>query len=166
MPDQYLQTHPAIYDDLRTPEEIIHAIQAGSYSKVCVDTYHFQEATSSGVRPFGDNEKELFETLDAFHKAGVLGEVHVQPGRLLHLDSVLDTQTDLLGMFGENPDYTTPLGRMLRHLIHDLGFMGPFTYEVDPRVLVKVYGKKVLLPPDAGKLLEALGAGIDYIRRT
>lgn len=163
--ESYLQTHPAFYNDVRGAASIIKAVKAGEYSKVCVDTYHFQEATGSGTRPFGETEAELFQTIEKFHKAGVLGEVHVQPGRLLHLDTAIETEQELKAIFGENPNYDTRLGRMLKFLIHDIGFMGPFTSEIDPRALVKIYGKKILLPPNYGKLLEAQGAAIDYIRR-
>lgn len=145
-------------------DEIIRAVRAGEYSKVCVDTYHFQEATNTGVRPFGSTEKELFETLERFHRAGVLGEVHVQPGRLINLDRTIETDEELKAMFGEDPSYNTRLGRMLKFLIHDLGFMGPYTAEIDPRALVDIYGKKILLPPQRGKMLEAQAAAIDYIR--
>jgi len=164
--EPYIQTHPAVLDDPRGADAIIKAIEAGDYSKVCVDTFHFQEATKSGVRPFGDSEKELFRSLEKFYKAGVLGEVHVQPGRLTHLDETIRDERELKAIFGENPNYDTRLGRMLKFLIHGLGFMGPYTFEVDPRALVKIYGQKVLLPPDYGNILEAQGAAIDYIRRT
>lgn len=89
----------------------------------------------------------------------------MQPGRLLHLDTAIETEQELKAIFGENPNYDTRLGRMLKFLIHDIGFMGPYTSEIDPRALVKIYGKKILLPPNYGKLLEAQGAAIDYIRR-
>ncbi|MDP3998035.1 MAG: hypothetical protein Q8P89_00255 [bacterium] len=163
--ESYLQTHPAFYNDPRNAEEVIRAVDAGDYSKVCVDLYHFQEATDKGFRPFGETEKELFGTLEKFQKAGVLGEVHVQPGRLLHLDQTIETDEELKAMFGENPNYNTRLGRMLKFLIHDLGFMGPYTFEVDTRALTDIYGKEVLLPHKIGKLLEANAAAIDYIRR-
>ncbi|MDO8657723.1 MAG: hypothetical protein Q7K55_03210 [Candidatus Levybacteria bacterium] len=163
--ESYIQTHPAFFNDTRKAEEIIKAIHAGTYSKVCVDTYHFQEATNRGIRPFGKTEKELFETLEKFYKAGVLGEVHVQPGRIISLDKTLETDDDLKGIFGENPSYNTQLGRMLKFLIHDLGFLGPYTIEIDPRALISIYGKKILLPPGTGKLLEAQASAIDYVRR-
>ncbi|OGF74511.1 hypothetical protein A3J56_01060 [Candidatus Giovannonibacteria bacterium RIFCSPHIGHO2_02_FULL_46_20] len=163
--ESYLQTHPAFYDDARNTENLIKAVRSGEYSKICVDTYHFREATQVGERPFGKTEKELFQTLEKLHRAGVLGEVHVQPGRMLHLDTTIETQEELKTIFGENPSYDTQLGRTLQFLIHDLEFMGPYTFEVDPRALVKIYGKKILLPPNCGKILEAQSAAIDYMRR-
>lgn len=163
--ESYLQTHPAFYNDPRSTEEVIHAVAAGDYSKVCVDLYHFREATDKGLRPFGETEKELFGTLEKFQKAGVLGEVHVQSGRLLHLDQTIETDEELKAMFGENPNYDTRLGRMLKFLIHDLGFMGPYTFEVDTRALTDIYGKEILFPHKVSKLLEANAAAIDYIRR-
>lgn len=160
------QTHPAVFNDIRSADRIVKAVKEGDYSGVCVDLYHFQEATDRGVRPFGVIEDELKITLETFRKEGVLKEIHLQPGRIEGVDKRINSGNDLSAMF--NDDYTkSRLGRLLAFLVRDLGFMGPYTLEIDPRSLVKFYGKGVFYPPSlGGSMLEAQGAAVDYVRRT
>lgn len=163
----YLQTHPAFINDRRNADQLIQAVRRGAYKKITLDFHHMQEATPDGFYPFGTNESELFASIEKLHKAGVLGEVHVQPGRLIHTDDQVAPHEDLDTIFGPNPSYDTRTGRMLRFLIHDLGFMGPYTAEIDPRAIGRVFGKGKpygLLPP-LEKILEAQPYMVDYIKR-
>jgi hypothetical protein len=158
------QTHPAVFNDESGAGEIVNSVKSGRYSEVCVDLYHFQEATSDGNRPFGKTEDELKRTLEIFRKEGVLGEIHVQPGRLLHANENISSEDDLASMFYGN--YYSRMGQLIKFLIHDLEFMGPYTLEIDPRSMVEFYGKRVLFPPSlGGDMLEAQATAVDYIKR-
>lgn len=160
-----IQTHPAFFNDNRDAKGLIEVVKKGDYSQVCVDTYHFQEATNTGFRPFGETEKDLFKSLEELMKAGVLGEVHIQPGRLINLDTSVDSEADLRAALSDNPSYDTFTGRLLQFMIHDLGFMGPYTSEIDPKALAKIHGKSILLPHNMDKMLNEQASVVDYIRR-
>lgn len=166
---QYLnmryQTHPAVFNDYSNADGIVRSVENGEYSGVCVDLYHFQEATDRGFRSFGATESELKRTLETFQKHGVLKELHVQPGRREHVDKRIGSDNDLFSIF-DGSYGKSQLGRFLTFLVRDLGFMGPYTLEIDPRSLVKIYGKGVLLPPElGGSMVEAQSAAVDYVRR-
>ncbi|MDP3987537.1 MAG: hypothetical protein Q8P80_00130 [Candidatus Levybacteria bacterium] len=150
------QTLPAFFNDERNAKQIVEAVQRGDYSSVCVDLYHFQEATNTGRRPFGQKEDDLKKTLETFHNAGVLKEVHVQPGRLINVDDALLSRDDLNGVLAGS--YNTRMGRLLKFLVNELGFAGPYTVEIDSRAI----GKFPLALPS--KILEVQKMMVEYIR--
>ncbi|OGH37347.1 MAG: hypothetical protein A3B41_05105 [Candidatus Levybacteria bacterium RIFCSPLOWO2_01_FULL_37_26] len=159
------QTHPAVFNDNRDAGKITQAVKNGDYSGVCVDLYHFQEATDKNVRPFGVIEDELKRTLETFREEGVLKEIHVQPGRREGLDKRIGSDNDLRAML-KGSYRNSRLGRLLTFLVRDLGFMGPYTLEIDPRSLAKIYGKGVYYPPSlGGSMFEAQRTAVDYVRR-
>ena len=156
-----LQTVP-LFDGELTPAEMVKAVEKEEYAGVCVDLAHMREADNqTGTRPFGETEDEWMKALDVLRPA--IREVHVQPDYTAGLEN---KRLDEVGaIFDYNPSYQTPMGKLLRHLIHDLEFMGPYTSEMNPLALVRIYGKQILLPPDLSPMLEAQGAFVDYIKR-
>lgn len=162
---RYLQMCPAIFNDGRTPEEIISAVKNGVYGGVVFDTYHAGGETKRGFRPVGPEENALFTAVEKFHQAGVLKEVHFQPGRVMTADASSDRASELNTILRENPHYDTLQGRLLRFMINDLEFRGPYTTEIDPRALGKVLGNDIWLRPPGNKMFNAQAAVVDYIRR-
>lgn len=151
----YAQTHPEVFKDTRSADGLINAVNNGEYAGIVVDLDHFQESTSSGLTPFGSNYKELLQTLEKFYKAGVLKEVHVRVDK--------NRLKDLRGIF--RGSYSTQYGRMLKYLMNELGFMGPYTTELDPRSLIDLYGRQILFPSNMDKMFEAQSIFCDYIRQ-
>lgn len=159
-----IQTHPFLFSDERDAKQLVRAVKVeGHYAGVVADSFHMLGETNSGVRPFGQNETEIFKSLEILVKEGVLKGFYVQPGRLIDFNEDYDAQAELYSILKLDPNYNTPLGRMIRHL-KSLGFIGPYTIEADLRAVKKLVGSKVLVPGNR-VMTETLGAMVDYVKR-
>lgn len=122
----WIQTHPAVFDDESTADDLITKVKKGKYSGVVWDTYHALEASNSGKRPFIDWPRALGKLLEA----GVLREIHVQAGRIKESDPSINDLEWLRGMVGD-PNYNSELGHMIR-FIKSFDQNLPFVIEVHP----------------------------------
>lgn len=122
-----LQTHPAVFNDESTAEDLVQLVKNGTAVGIVWDCYHALEATSSGKRPFEDWKKSLSTLLEA----GVLKEVHVQAGRVHHNDPSVPSFIWLREMVGTNPNYNSELGQMIRMVkqaVPDVPFVAEITF--------------------------------------
>lgn len=155
----WVQTHPAVFNDESTADDLIRQVRKGEYKGVVWDIYHALEATKSGKRPLKDWSTSLGKLLEA----GVLREIHISPGRITEKDPSIDDIKWLRDLI--NHDYDSDIGKMIR-LVKDSGQDIPFVVEISVLSLVK----NRLASPEAAlrttaDLQEIHGSIVDFIKR-
>ncbi|MFH1971110.1 MAG: hypothetical protein ABIJ05_01870, partial [Patescibacteria group bacterium] len=60
-----VQTHPAVFDDKSSAEDLIKLVKEGKYSGVAWDSFHALETTSDGTKPFRNWREVLHKLLEA-----------------------------------------------------------------------------------------------------
>lgn len=160
----------ALYFDKMTPEQMIAAVEEGHYAGVCIDLLHMREAARDGSYPFlpgkeGGKTDAWKYTLEKFWRAGVLKEVHVQPGGGGQLEHGIseESRRELGALIGGVGEYSTELDQMVRFLKYELRFPGPYVTEINPLALIPLKGVKVLRPRN---LIEIHREIVDHIKRT
>lgn len=157
-----VQTHPAVFNDTSTTDELINLVNRGKYSGVAWDTFHALETTADGTKPFRNWRVSLHKLLEA----NVIKEVHIQAGRIREKYSNVPDMSWLKGMTGENPKYNNELGQMIRIVKeHDASI--PFVIEVNTGGLIKagLLDEKTELSADINKIRHIHSQLIDYIKR-
>lgn len=157
-----VQTHPAVFNDKSTADELIASVKEGKYKGVVWDIFHALEQTSDGARPLGENwERSLRKLLEA----GVLKEVHISPGRIVKRYGFPEKDFDWIrGMVG-NPNYRTTLGKTIR-IIKESQQKIPFVVEIPAVSWVRagILPKKFLF--STGQEFMSINRQvIDYIKR-
>lgn len=153
-----LQTHPAVFNDESTADDLIKLVRSNKYKGIVWDIYHASEATSSGLRPLANWREALPKLLEA----DVLKEVHVQAGRIHHNDLSVPSIEWLLEMVNQKPNYNTALGQMIK-LIKQYNLQIPFVVEISIDGLIKAgLIKKNFTLDEVGLLHQKL---VNYIRK-
>jgi hypothetical protein len=157
-----VQTHPAVFNDESTADDLIRLVKEGKYKGVAWDTFHALESTKDGSKPLGDWEESLHKLLEA----DVIKEVHVQAGRIREKYSPVPDMSWLKGMTGECPKYNSELGKMLKIVkAHDPEI--PFVIEINTEGLAKA-GMVDNITPWVGNLEDVQEIHkqlIDYVKR-
>jgi hypothetical protein len=157
-----VQTHPAVFNDESTADDLIRLVKEGKYKGVAWDTFHALESTKDGNKPLGNWEESLNKLLEA----NVVKEVHVQAGRVREKYSPIKDMSWLKGMTGEYPDYNNELGQMCKMVkAHDPTI--PFVIEINTEGLAKA-GMVDKTTPWFGNLEDVRkihGQLIDYVKR-
>lgn len=157
-----VQTHPAVFNDESTADNLIELVKKGVYRGVAWDTFHALEATNDGVKPLADWEDSLNKLLDA----GVISEVHIQAGRVREKYSAVPDMSWLKGMTGESPEYNNELGKMLR-LVKGHDETIPFVIEINTEGLAQagMVGKMTPWFGNLDDVRDIHGQLIDYVKR-
>ena len=157
-----VQTHPAVFNDESTADDLIELVNKGVYNGVAWDTFHALEATKDDVKPLANWE----ESLDKLLVAGVVSEVHVQAGRVREKYSAVPDMSWLKGMTGESPEYNNELGKMLR-LVKSYDETIPFVIEINTEGLAQagMVGKMTPWFGNLDDVRDIHGQLIDYVKR-
>lgn len=147
------------YFDRMTPKEMIQAVYDGRYQGIAVDLLHMREG-------YYENKDYPFlpwqKTLEQFWKAGVLKEIHIQPGGNGQPSrGISDSIDGELAALAGGTEYNTELDNMIRFL-KNLGFRGPYVTEINPMALAKLQGQKILR---IGDLIKSHQEIVDHIKR-
>lgn len=155
----WVQTHPAVFNDESTADDLIRQVRKGEYKGVVWDIYHALEATEFGKRPLKDWSTSLGRLLEA----GVLREIHISPGRIAEKDPSIDDIKWLRALISH--DYDSDIGKMIK-LIKDSGQNIPFVAEISVLSLIKnrLVSPKAILRTTAD-LQEIHGSIVDFIKR-
>ncbi|MCL5784038.1 MAG: hypothetical protein M1142_01625 [Patescibacteria group bacterium] len=151
-----IQTHPAVFGDESNADVYIK-----NHRLAVFDFHHALEEAREGVRPFGDWKTALAKML----QAGIIKEVHVQVGRVVHADQTIPSIRWLKEMTGENPNYNNEIGQMIR-MVKSADPAIPFVLEASLDGLVAAG----LVPANRSATLLAASLKVypqlaDYIRR-
>jgi len=157
-----LQTHPSVFKDSSTADDIIAQVGQGKYSGVVWDTYHALEEAHQGYAPLSNWRYSL----SRFLEAGVLSEVHVQAGRTKERGHGVNDADWLRGMTGFNPDYNNELGQMIK-MVAEANKATPLTIEVSLQAMTEAGLLKAPILShhnlsEASKIHKEL---IDYVKR-
>lgn len=162
--NKYLQTHPAVFNDGRSAEQLIEACKSGKYSGIVWDCYHALEATSRGIRPLLPWQESLMRFIDA----GVLKEVHLQAGRGLENDPFINDFEWLRELRGWRPPGETELGQMVRIVKEYTSRQNvPFVIEVPMQALIEggFVRARAILEPNLDQIKSAHAQIIDHVQR-
>jgi hypothetical protein len=129
---QWLQTHPAVFNDSSKSEDLIKQLKNGRYDKIVWDIYHAMEATSSGYRPLSNWQIELKKLLDE----GAIGEIHISPNRVFDHDKSINDDDWLKEMVCQTPNYDCFPGKIIK-LVKEAKQNIPFVIEISPLSLYK-----------------------------
>lgn len=160
--NQVLQTHPAVFNDKSTAEDIIELVKRDKYQGVAWDTFHALEAVQDGTKPLGDWKKSIGKLLEA----RVIKEIHVQAGRVREKYSPVPDMSWLHEMTGESPRYGNELGQMMKMVKeHDKNI--PFVIEINLEGLLKagLIDKIPFFSRDLEKVQAIHRELIDYVKR-
>lgn len=157
----WLQTHPAVFNDESTENELITLVRLGYYKGIVWDTFHAMEKTKSGNYPLANWEKSLGRLLEAH----VVREIHVQAARSTEKYGKVPDREWARAITGSNPKYNNELGRLIK-LVKSFGQDIPFVVEISPQGL---FDTGILKPQailhtrgDFGRVHQEI---IDYIKR-
>lgn len=157
-----VQTHPAVFNNKDSADELIKLVRQGKYSGVAWDTFHALETTADGTKPFRNWRVSLHKLLEA----NVTKEVHIQAGRIREKYSPVPDMSWLKDMTGENPKYNNELGQMIR-IVKEYNPSIPFVIEINTGGLIKagLLDNKTESSADIVKIQQIHSQLIDYIKR-